>query len=398
MISFESALQTVLENSQNYGEETVNLEDAQNRILAESVSADRDFPPFDRSTKDGIAINSKALGNDSRHFKIEGLAQAGSPQLALENPSNCIEIMTGAIIPKNSDTVVMYEHLRSVDDGFELVENVRKGQNIHAQGSDVLKGSCIMKPNIRLGPSEIGALASVGKYKVLVKKMPKIAVIATGNELVDVEQTPLPYQIRKSNSYTLKSLLVQEGISAEDYHFVDDKEILKERLQHCIEEYDLLLLSGGVSKGKFDFLPETFESLGIEKIFHKVLQRPGKPFWFGKQSKLKCAVFAFPGNPVSTFVNYHVYFKAWLNKTLGVTDSGFTVILEETITNPLKLTLFKGVKVSLKDGRWMANEIGTTGSGDVLGLTKIDGFIQLEPDSTISGGDPVRLVPTRKLW
>ncbi|MBO0323222.1 molybdopterin molybdotransferase MoeA [Muricauda sp. CAU 1633] len=397
MITFDEALQNVLENSQNYGDESVELINSHGRILAETIVADRDFPPFDRSTKDGIAIRFDALNSQNKSFKVSGIAQAGSPQLVLDEKESCIEVMTGAIIPQNADTVVMYEHTTKDGEKFIINEPVKKGQNIHYQASDVHQDEILLQPGVRITAAEIGVLATVGKANVSVKKLPKVAVISTGNELVDVDKTPLPFQIRKSNSYSLFSLLENEKIQGDIHHVLDKPDVIKQTLKNLLNDYDVLLLSGGVSKGKYDFLPEAFDSLGVEKVFHKVLQRPGKPFWFGKHKSYNTTVFSFPGNPVSTFVNYHLYFKPWLNKTLGTDTTHFAVFLDEPYTNSTDLTLFVGVILKLMEGKLVANTITSTGSGDLLALTKADGFIKVLPKEEIPKGKLVPFIPTRKL-
>lgn len=395
MITFDEALQKVLGHSQNYGDEFIELTKSHGRILAETIVADRDFPPFDRATKDGIAIWFDAFNSQRQTFKIAGVAQAGSPQLVLDDTVSCIEVMTGAIIPKNTDTVVMYEHTTKKGEAFIINELVKKGQNIHYQASDVRQEEVLLHPGVKITAAEIGVLATVGKATVSVKKLPKVAVISTGNELVDVDKTPLPFQIRKSNSYSLFSLLENEKIEGDIHHLLDEPSAIKQRLEQLIKEYDVLLLSGGVSKGKYDFLPEAFDSLGVEKVFHKVLQRPGKPFWFGKHEQDKTTVFSFPGNPVSTFVNYHLYFKPWLNKTLGIDTTHFTVILDEPYSNSTDLTVFIGVTLKLKEGKLAANTIATTGSGDLLALAKTDGFVKVLPKEEIPKGKIVPFIPTR---
>ncbi|MFD2098599.1 molybdopterin molybdotransferase MoeA [Flagellimonas iocasae] len=395
MISFKDALQNVLNHSQDFGNESVELTKSHGRILAETIMADRDFPPFDRSTKDGIAIRFDDINGQNQSFSIAGVAQAGSPQLILDDETSCIEVMTGAIVPQNADTVIMYEHTSSNGEAFTINESVKKGQNIHYQASDVSKGEVLLEPGIKITAAEIGVLATVGKAIVSVKKLPKVAVISTGNELVDVDKTPLPFQIRKSNSHSLVSLLENENIQGDIHHLVDEPSAIKQRLELLIQEYDVLLLSGGVSKGKYDFLPEAFDSLGVEKVFHKVLQRPGKPFWFGKHPKHNTTVFSFPGNPVSTFVNYHLYFKPWLNKTLGTDTSQFAVFLDDSYSNDTDLTLFVGVELKLKAGNLLAKTISSTGSGDLLALAKADGFVQLLPKEEVSKGSLVPFIPTR---
>jgi molybdopterin molybdotransferase len=398
MIEFDDALKKVLDHAQDYGKETVPLEESQGRVLAENIIADRDFPPFDRSTKDGIAIQFDAIKSQGGTFVVSGMAQAGTPQISLENSSNCTEVMTGAIVPKNADTVIMYEHTSREGDVFTVNKPIKKGQNIHYQASDIHQGEVLLQQGIPITSAEIGVLASVGKAQVMVKKLPKVAVISTGNELVDVEEVPLPFQIRKSNSHSLRSLLEMERITASTYHLMDNPSSIEEKLKELMETYDVLLLSGGVSMGKYDFLPKTFEVLGVEKVFHKVLQRPGKPFWFGKHLKNKTIMFSFPGNPVSTFVNYHLYFKPWLCKTLDREPNQFTVTLEKPYTNETGLTLFIGVKIDIQEGCLMAKTLSTSGSGDLVGLSKVDGFVLIPPKETLQKEAKVIFIPTRNLW
>ncbi|MEM9649796.1 MAG: molybdopterin molybdotransferase MoeA [Bacteroidota bacterium] len=399
MIPFETAFEKVMGYSTDYGTELIPMENSSGRVLAETIVADRDFPPFDRSTKDGIAVKFTNHVAPGQVFPISGLAQAGSPQQELLDTSSCIEVMTGAMLPKGADTIIMYEHVSKSEDGksFALEREVQKGQNIHYQGSDTREGGGLLLPGVVIGASEIGVLASVGKPMVLVKKLPRVAVVSTGNELVDVDQTPKPYQIRKSNVHSLQVLLRNEHIKADKFHFQDSLEELIQELQSILDNYDVVLLSGGVSKGKFDFLPEAFETLGVSKVFHKVLQRPGKPFWFGKHEETKTLLFSFPGNPVSTYANYHIYFVPWLNKTLGVQAPGFDVFLEEALENTLDLTLFIGVSTRLKKGKLIAEKISTTGSGDLLALARYDGFITIHPGQKVEKNGLVPFVPTKSM-
>ncbi|WP_422351487.1 molybdopterin molybdotransferase MoeA [Flagellimonas sp.] len=395
MISHDNALQEVLNLSSNFGAEEVGLSDSLGRILAEPIHADRDFPPFDRATKDGIAINFAGIQSADQNFPVSGMAQAGSPQQQLLDATHCIEVMTGAMVPKNADTVIMYEHLEEEDNGFSLRESVKKGQNIHYKASDVAQGEVLLPEGILINEAEIGVLASVGRSKIKVKKLPKVAVISTGNELVDVEDKPEPHQIRKSNVHTLQALLKRLQIPSDCFHFIDNPSILKDKLGEILKNYDVMLLSGGVSKGKFDFLPQTFDALGVEKVFHKVRQRPGKPFWFGQHKKSNTTIFSFPGNPVSTFVSYHVYFKPWLNKTLGMASPQFDVFLKEPTENTTDLTLFIGVRVDWVNGKLMATRISTTGSGDLMALSKADGFIRLKPGKKMEEEQLVPFIPAR---
>ena len=379
MINYDEALATVLEHTLDFGLESIALLQCNGRVLAEEVLADRDFPPFDRATKDGIAISSKGLEKGMSSFKIEGLASAGMPQQTLNDRHNCMEIMTGAVVPKNADTVVMYEHLKIEAGRATLLKGVKKSQDIHYKGSDVDFGTVLLPKNTLIGPAEIGVLASVGKAEVRVKKIPKVCVISTGNELVAVSETPLPHQVRRSNALSLSAALQKEKIKATSIHLKDDKASIKKELSHILRTYDVVLLSGGVSKGKFDFIPEVMESLEVEKVFHRVAQKPGKPFWFGVQSALKTIIFSFPGNPVSTFANYHVYFLPWLYRSLGIEVPKEEVVLEVSLQVNAPLTRFVQVQIENKKGQLWARPVRENGSGDLTSLALSNGFICLRP-------------------
>lgn len=379
MITYTEALEKVLGHQLGLGSEYVPLLESTGRFLDEPVYADRDFPPFNRATKDGIAINFKVIENKVKDVPVEGMASAGMEQQTLHNLYGCMEVMTGAMVPKNADTVVMYEHISIVDGVATINKEVTKGQNIHYKGSDQSKGVKILSSGIRINPAEIGVMASVGKSEVLVKKLPKVCAISTGNELVDVHIKPEPHQIRKSNGITILSALSDLGIQGSSLHLPDDKERIEKGLEKALKENDVLLLSGGVSKGKFDFIPEVMEALGVEKIFYRVAQRPGKPFWFGMQQELKTVVFSFPGNPVSTFANYHVYFLPWLYSSYDIPLEKKWAKLSVELSIAPPLTRFIQVKKEWRDGCLWADPVVENGSGDLTSLSRSDGLICLEP-------------------
>ena len=399
MISFKEALKKVLDHKQDFGTEQIPLKMAMGRVLAEEVIADRDFPPFNRATKDGIAINYDSIATGQTTFKIEGILPAGVAPTLLSNTEQAIEIMTGAVVPDNADTVVMYEHLVIENGWATLIQNPTKGQDIHPKGSDRKSGETVLQKNTKITASEIGVLASVGKSTVLVKRLPRVAIISTGNELVEVGEQPLPHQIRKSNIHTLFGALSQEGIVPKEFHLVDEKEIVKEELANILYNFEVVLLSGGVSKGKYDFIPDVLEELGVDKVFHRVLQRPGKPFWFGKQPTIGTLVFSFPGNPASTFANYQVYFKNWLRSSLNLPNPKITVILEEGIPVKGDLTLLLRVRLKCAEGRLLVSQVKENGSGDLTSLALTDGFIVLDPVKEFyEAGESVSFVPTKPLW
>ncbi|KAF9659331.1 molybdopterin molybdotransferase MoeA [Tenacibaculum sp. ZH5_bin.1] len=382
MITVEEAKHIVLENTQDFGIEEIPFLEAVGRVLKEDIVADRDFPPFNRVAMDGIAINHRFFEHGVRDFKIEGIQAAGSPQQTLDNAANCYEVMTGAVLPNNTDTVIRYE---DVDINTLVatitIDEIKEGQNIHIQGSDKSEGTILIKKNTIISAAEIGVLATVGKATVKVAKQPKVMIVSTGDELVDVNEYPLNHQIRRSNVYTLVSLLNDLKIPADTAHITDEKQILKENIASFLQEYDVLLFSGAVSKGKFDFLPEVLDELGVKKLFHRVSQRPGKPFWAGVTDN--CKVFAFPGNPVSTFVNCLVYFYPWYYKSIGVQQEKQTATLAKNITFKPNLSCFLQVKLTSENGQVYATPIQGNGSGDLASLVEADSFIELSKTEEI---------------
>jgi len=380
MISVQQALQTVLNASQDFGVEEIPFLKSVGRILKEEIFADRDFPPFHRVSMDGIVIAFSAFKNGQRAFKIEGIQAAGSEQIALQNAENCIEVMTGAVLPNNANAVIRYEDV-TIDNGIATIniETINENQNIHSKGKDGKSGALLIQKNTILSAAEIGVLATVGKSLVKVAKQPKVMIVSTGDELVGVAETPLAHQIRRSNVFTLVSLLERLHIPSETAHITDDKPILKSKIASYLKAYDVLLFSGAVSKGKYDFLPEVFEELGVEKGFHKVAQRPGKPFWFGQTNT--CSIFGFPGNPISTFVNCLAYFDPWYYKSIGIEAKEETAVLGENVNFNPNLVYFLQVQLVSEKGQLIAHPITGNGSGDLASLVKADAFIQLPTDA-----------------
>ena len=393
MISVIQALQTVLNSAQDLGFEEIPFLKSVGRILKEVIFADRDFPPFNRVSMDGIVIDYNSFKNGQKSFKIEGIQAAGSAQIALKDSKNCIEVMTGAVAPKNANTVVRYEDV-TIENGIATlnIDGISEGQNIHTKGKDGKSGDLLIQKNTIISAAEIGVLATVGKAFVKVARQPRVMIVSTGDELIGVAEIPLTHQIRRSNVFTLVSLLERLHVSSETSHIKDNKAILKSKIATYLKEYDVLLFSGAVSKGKYDFLPEVFEELIVEKLFHKVAQRPGKPFWFGREKAIvkndvssnnhqnNTIVFGFPGNPISTFVNCLAYFYPWYYKSVGLEVKEETAILAKDINFKPNLAYFLQVKLENKKGQLMAFPILGNGSGDLASLVHTDAFIQL-PDN-----------------
>lgn len=378
MISVAEADVILSKNLWHGGVEHLPLLATNNRILAQTVFADRDFPPFNRVTMDGIAIAHTAFANGQREFVIAWQQIAGEPVKSLPTNTACAEVMTGAILPLGTDTVVRYEDVR-IENGKATitVDTVKAGQNVHQQGSDALRNDLLLTTGIKISAAEIPLLASVGLADVFVKSLPRTAIVSTGDELIDIEQTPQQHQIRKSNVYALAAALKQYGLEPNLFHLPDDATHMQTICQQIVSDYDLIILSGGVSKGKVDFVPTVLERCGIAKKFHQISQRPGKPMWFGVGANK--FVFALPGNPVSTFLCCHRYVLPWLEKSLGVNAQIYQAVLNTDFTFDAPLTYFLQVKIEWHAGVRFAEPVPGGGSGDFVNLKTVDGFLELPP-------------------
>ncbi|CAN5464703.1 molybdopterin molybdotransferase MoeA [soil metagenome] len=385
MTTVAEAFQIVLATKIALEREEVALSDSLGKILQEDIFADRDFPPFNRVTMDGIALNFSQWDIERKPLQVEGIQKAGEAQKQLQNSQNCLEVMTGAVLPENTDTVVKYEDIEIININEEKFAkiyalNIKQGQNIHKQGKDRKKGDTLLRSGTKISSAEIAVAATVGKGRLMVMKQPKIAVISTGDELVEVNQTPLPHQIRKSNSYSLKASLREIGLECDLYHISDNKEKIYHTLSSLFVNYQVIILSGGVSMGKADFIPQVLQQLKVEKLFHKILQRPGKPFWFGK-SQHENIVFAFPGNPVSTYLCFYRYFKPWFLNIIGqYVQKEIMAELEEDVVFDAPLTYFIQVKVRIDKGKIYAFPFTGHGSGDFANLLLCDGFLELSAE------------------
>ncbi|MBX2916610.1 MAG: molybdopterin molybdotransferase MoeA [Cyclobacteriaceae bacterium] len=381
MITVSEATAIILSHSIETGVEEISIQEACGRVLKETVRADRDFPPFDRVSMDGIVIAFDAWKTGTRTFPIESIQAAGQQQKQLTNTCACIEVMTGAMLPLGTDTVVPYENV-SIKDGTATIttEKIERGENIHRQGVDAELNDELLAPGIKISPAEVALMAAVGKKKIQVAAFPKTAIISTGDELIPVDLIPLPYQIRRSNSYALQAALRELGCTADQFHLPDQPEMLEAEVKKILQHYSLVIFSGGVSKGKYDYIPQTLERNGIQKRFHQVSQRPGKPLWFGTSAKH--VVFALPGNPVSTYMCFYRYIKPWLMKSLGVETQPQQVVLAQNFSFKPALTYFLQVKVKNEMSQLKAYPNAGGGSGDFANLKEVDGFIELPADVT----------------
>lgn len=400
MISVGVAHQMITENALTKPAEkqSVTLQNAVGMVLRENIYADRDLPPYNRVAMDGIAFNTNAFLKNGNTFLIEKTIAAGDPTYTLQNQNACVEIMTGAVLPIGANAVVRYEDLNIENNTAKvLVATVNEWQNIHTKGKDITAKNILIKEGVQLSAAEIAVCASVGKAQILVSKLPKVAIISTGNELVEVDKPVLPHQIRKSNTYMIDAQLQQWNIEATAFHLNDDLEEIKNQLKNILQNYDVLLITGGVSKGKFDYLPQALDELGVHKHFHKITQRPGKPFWFGSNNN--AVVFALPGNPVSTFVCLLRYFKAWLQNYLQQKNTkDIYFALAEDVNFKPDLTYFVPVKLINDNAKnQVAQPFAGNGSGDFVNLKNVDGFLELPKGKDVfKEGDYFKFINFRR--
>lgn len=382
MITVDEATRIILNETRSWGRTKAWLAESVGRVLAENLVSDRDFPPFDRVMYDGIAIRYDDYAAGQRQFPVVGMQAAGSPPQVVETEGNCIEIMTGAMLPPGFDTIVQYEWL-DIRDGVATIhpdKKVTRGRHVHHQGMDRRQGGVIVKPPRIITAAEINIAATIGKSELEVFEVPEAAIISTGDELVDIDETPMAHQIRRSNVFAVATLIGSFHIGADIMHADDKEEEIRETLAEALDEYDLIILSGGVSKGKYDHIPKVLDALGVQKHFHRVAQRPGKPFWFG--TKGDKVVFALPGNPVSTYVSTLRYVLPWLRKSLHLEPmTRLRARLKSDFTFEPPLRYFLAVELEVDDTGclWAIPRQGQ-GSGDLANLALIDGFLELPED------------------
>jgi molybdopterin molybdotransferase len=354
---------------------TVALREAVGYTLARAVAADRDFPPFNRVAMDGIAVAWRDNGL-LKEYPVEHTQAAGEPAYRLKNPLACVEVMTGAVLPEGTDTVIAYEDLQQCAGTAVLKEKKHLPfQHVHRQGTDAAKGNTLLPAGTVVTPAEVAVMASVGIEQVAVWQLPSVALVSTGNELVEIDQQPEPHQVRISNAFALDAALQKLKAGSERYHVPDEADSIARAFGDIFGRHEVVILSGGVSKGKFDLIPGLLAAHGIEKMFHYVAQKPGKPFWFGRSARH--TVFALPGNPVSAFLCFFRYIEPWLRAGLGRLPQKAEALLMEDVTFNAPLTGFLQVRTEEQNGQRMAYPVPGGGSGDFINLLRTDGFVEL---------------------
>ncbi|HMO51572.1 MAG TPA: molybdopterin molybdotransferase MoeA [Kiritimatiellia bacterium] len=366
--------------------EMVVLTEALGRVLAEPVLADRDYPPINRATMDGIAVHRDAIARGTNPLTVECTIPAGVPAPRLRDPRNgCARIMTGAEVPENAEGIVPVEDVR-VENGFaRLVSPLAftPGQHIHAKSIDRRRGDHLLEPGAFLDAPRIAILAAVGRSRIRVARAPRCAVISNGDEIVPIDREVIaPTEVRASNLIALCAGLTALGITEIDArHLPDDPGAITTAITEQLAVHDVLLLSGGVSKGAFDYIPSALAAAGARNVFHGVAQKPGKPLWFGKTDS--CFVFGLPGNPVSTLSVFRRYVAPFIIRWMGGNPPlPRGIQLSGDIHPHPLLTLFIPVRVeSAASGLDRAIPVEYHGSGDFAALSDSNGFIEMPPIS-----------------
>jgi molybdopterin molybdotransferase len=369
--------------------EPCELERAAGRVLREAVAADLDQPPFDRVAMDGIALRFADYAAGRRAFHVDGIVAAGARPATLESGGRCLEVMTGAVLPPGADAVVPLEDLVLADGVATLAASarVRLHGNVHRRASDVRAGALVLPSGTRLGGPEVAIAAAAGRTTLAVSARPRIAVISTGDELVPPGTRPAPWQVRRSNAYGIGATLAVHGHPpATDLHLADDLERIRAALEVTLDRHEVVVMSGGVSAGRYDHVPRALAAAGVRQVFHKVAQRPGKPLWFGVRDDGR-AVFALPGNPVSTLVCLVRYVLPALERLSGARPTGPTAAwLAGGWSGEHAHTAFVPVRVPAAGAGAGLELHETHGSGDFTALAGTVGFVELAGGRVLEPG------------
>ncbi|MFZ0416186.1 MAG: gephyrin-like molybdotransferase Glp [Candidatus Acidiferrales bacterium] len=405
MLSFEDARKKVIEVVVGLrripATETVKLENALGRILAEQIAADRDYPPFDRATRDGFAVRAADCGKPGAKLRVIGEVQAGGTFTRKVSAGECVQIMTGAALPDGADAVVMVEHTRPGARQDEVVMEMSaiSGMNFVPAGSESRAADILLRARARIGYAEIALAAQVGRAEIKSYRKPRIAIVSTGNEVVPVDTQPGPFEIRNSNGASLAVQVRLAGGEAVPLGNARDRiEVLRQVIERGLEA-DALVVSGGISMGKYDLVGEVLRDLGAEFAFDGVAMRPGRPVTFGI-CKGK-PVFALPGNPVSTMVTFELFAVPAIDILCGTEARALTLLkakLEKPTEQKAPLTHFVPANVQWRDGEAVVAELPWQGSGDIATLARGNCFLVVHQTKLkLAAGELVDVLPRRGL-
>jgi molybdopterin molybdotransferase len=398
MLSYADARQVVLTESRNHAGArstvTQGISDALGYVLAQEIHCDRDYPPFDRSTRDGYAVRASEA-NEGAKLRCAGEIKAGDTVSRALESGTCVQIMTGAAVPPGADAVVMIEFTRRSGDSIMFERPAQAGQNIVPRGSEAHSGDVALQPGTRLGFAELAVAAQVGASSVRCYKKPRVAILSTGDEVVAISETPGPFHIRNSNTVSLTAQVQLAGGEAVPLANARDRvEELSAKIESGLRE-DILVLSGGVSMGKYDLVESVLKSMGAEFFFDAVAIRPGKPAVFGRRGKTM--IFGLPGNPVSTMVTFQLFVVPALDVLSGMEARPLPLVeatLAENLREKAGLTHFLPARLDWPGSIPQVRVLRWQGSGDVSALTRANCFVVVPSDRPdISVGEKVSVLP-----
>jgi molybdopterin molybdotransferase len=389
--------ETVTERSKPTETESLGFEDALGRVLAEEIRADRPYPPFNRSTRDGYAIRCADLTQLPRRLPLTGEIRAGQSLERALHPGECVAIMTGAPVPAGADAVVMREFAQSENEIVTFERAARPDENVVPLGNEAQAGQTLLLPGVRLGYAELALAAQVGSAAIHVHAWPRVAILSTGDEVVPHDETPGLFQIRNSNSVAVSGLAALAGAEPVVLgNAADDHGALRDAIEHGLAE-DALVLSGGVSQGKYDLVEEVLAELGAEFFFDAVAIRPGRPAVFGYcQGK---PVFGLPGNPLSTMVTFEILVAAALDILSGAIPRPLAMLgakMARAAKHNPGLAHFLPAKLSWDNDEPIVEEVPWQGSGDLVALTHANCFLYVpQGHSHLAAGEWARVMPRR---
>jgi molybdopterin molybdotransferase len=385
MIPISQAIQIVLQQAPRLTSEAVALPEATNRVLAEDIVADTDLPPFDRAQMDGYAVRAADVANTPAQLKIVGESAAGSGWHHEMNAGEAVRIMTGAPVPAGADAVQQVEltHESNGAGTVEILESVEAGRSIVRRAAEIKSGATVLRAGEDINAQTIATLASFGYAQVKVGRRPRVGVMATGSELVNVTEKPGRDQIRDSNNYTIEAYARLAGASVNRLPLAgDDREELKRQMLSAVDDCDVLVTSGGVSMGVYDFTKTAFRDLGAEIFFERVALRPGKPTVFGRVGKT--LIFGLPGNPVSVAVTFNLFVRTALRAMQGATEtslSDFTAILSRDVKGSHgRESYLPAILRSDEQGTLLAEPLKWGGSSDFVSFAQATALINIPAD------------------
>ena len=375
MISFDEAYRIVMNSVFETQSEIVPFNNTLGRILDEDIFSDIDMPPFNRSAMDGYACQKNDLKTDMDVIEI---IAAGKTPVHKVGKNQCSKIMTGALVPEGCDVVFMVEESEKLPNGKIRFTGTLPKKNISLKGEDVKKGDVVIRKSILIQPQEIAIMASVGHINVRVRKRPTVGIISTGDELVSPSDIPGTSQIRNSNAYQLNAQVKRAGGEADDYGIAPDNEsVTYDRIKNAIDRNDIVIITGGVSMGDFDFVPAVLERAGVKIMFDQVNVQPGKPTTFGVHTK--AVIFGLPGNPVSSFMQFELLVRPLINRMMGYAWKPFEYKLPMAVDYVRKSSSRLGfIPVSINEKKEVI-PVEFHGSAHLTALSGAEGIIALKP-------------------